>query len=36
MKFDKFRNFTLAKSALGVSNLSLCVNLTREAQSDKR
>ena len=23
MKFDKFRNFTLAKSALGASNLSL-------------
>lgn len=36
MKFDKFRNFTLAKSGLGASNLSLFVNLTREAQSDKR
>jgi len=23
MKFDKFRNFTLAKSGLGASNLSL-------------
>ena len=23
MKFDKFRNFTLAKSRLGASNLSL-------------
>ncbi len=36
MKFDKFEKFTLAKSALGASNLSLFVNLTRNAQSDKR
>ena len=36
MKFDKFKKFTLAKSGLGASNLSLCANLTREARSDKR
>ncbi len=36
MKFDKIRNFTLAKCALGESNLSFFVNLTRKAQSDKR
>lgn len=35
MKFDKFRNFTLAKSGLGASNLSLFVNLMRKAHSDK-
>lgn len=36
MKFDKFKKFMLAKSWLGASNLSLFVNLTREARSDKR
>ena len=36
MKFDKFRNFKLAQSGLGVSNLSFFVNLTRKAHSDKR
>ena len=36
MKFDKFENFKLAQSGLGASNLSLFVNLTRKAQSDKR
>ena len=36
MKFDKFRKFTLAKSGLGASNLSLCANLTIKAHSDKR
>jgi len=36
MKFDKFKKFTLVKSGLGASNLSLCANLTRKAQSDKR
>lgn len=36
MKFDKFIKFMLAKNGLGASNLSLCANLTRKAQSDKR
>lgn len=36
MKFDKFRNFKLAQSGLGASNLSFFVNLTRKVRSDKR
>ncbi len=36
MKFDKFRNFKLAQSGLGASNLSFYANLTRKAHGDKR